>query len=192
LSRWLILRTGAELGWGDSYGKTAKSTCYTHTSTGAIDPLGPATKCGLPFFKHFYAGGPSSVRGFQPNTLGPLDETATFNRAQPLGGPIKSTGSFEFIFPTLINAAGARLSAFVDYGAVFASRQDFEFDKIRVSTGLALQWQSPMGPISISYSVPIRYEKGSLFDPDGTGPQQPYLVGEDQIERLQFTFGNQQ
>jgi outer membrane protein insertion porin family len=84
------------------------------------------------------------------------------------------------------------LSAFVDYGAVFASRQDFGLDKFRVSTGLALQWQSPMGPISISYSVPIRYEKGSLFDPDGTGPQQPYLVGEDQIERLQFTFGNQQ
>lgn len=53
------------------------------------------------------------------------------------------------------------------------ARDDFGLDKFRVSTGLALQWQSPMGPISISFAVPIRKEDG------------------DQIERLQFTFGNQ-
>ena len=79
-----------------------------------------------------------------------------------------------FYLPRILSSPGARLSAFVDYGNVFGARDDFGLDKFRVSTGLALQWQSPMGPISISFAVPIRKEDG------------------DQIERLQFTFGNQQ
>ena len=173
LTPWLIMRTSVDIGYGDSYGETAKKTCYDHTYTGAIIP-GTAQNCGLPFFKHFYAGGPGSVRGFQANTLGPNYDVAGYGSLQPLGGPIKTTGSVEFYLPRILSSPGARLSAFVDYGNVFGARDDFGLDKFRVSTGLALQWQSPMGPISISFAVPIRKEDG------------------DQIERLQFTFGNQQ
>ena len=82
--------------------------------------------------------------------------------------------SFEFFLPKLFDSPGARVSAFVDYGNVFDRGEGFSASKFRVSAGLALQWQSPMGPISISYAQPIRKEDG------------------DQIERLQFTFGNQQ
>ena len=67
-----------------------------------------------------------------------------------------------------------RISAFVDYGNVFARTGDFSLSEFRVTTGVALQWQSPVGPISISYALPLRKEDG------------------DEIERLQFTFGNQQ
>ncbi|MFT3806776.1 outer membrane protein assembly factor BamA [Arenimonas sp.] len=173
LTPWLIMRTSVDVGYGDSYGNTAKQTCYDHTYTGAII-AGTGQNCGLPFFKHFYAGGPGSVRGFQANTLGPNYEVPGYGSLQPLGGPIKTTGSVEFYLPRLFSGPGARISAFVDYGNVFGARDDFAIDKFRVTTGIALQWQSPMGPISISFAVPIRKEEG------------------DQVERLQFTFGNQQ
>ena len=93
---------------------------------------------------------------------------------QPLGGPVKTVGTFEFYFPQLLGGSGTRISAFVDYGNVFGRISDFSIDEFRITTGLALQWQSPVGPISISYALPIRKEEG------------------DEIERLQFTFGNQQ
>ena len=71
------------------------------------------------------------------------------------------------------SASGTRASIFLDYGNVFANTSDFSFKEFRVSTGLAMQWQSPLGPISISYAFPIRKEDG------------------DKIERLQFNFGRQ-
>ena len=111
---------------------------------------------------------------------------------QPLGGAIKTIGTFELIFPRLIKARGTRLSAFMDFGNVFASRNDFDTKDFRAAAGIALQWQAPIGPISISYAIPLRYEQGTLIDEDGTGPGTAMRrVGADRIERLQFTFGSQ-
>jgi outer membrane protein insertion porin family len=174
LSRWLILKAAVSLGYGNAYGKTSSLTCYDRDElTQQILP-GSDHSCGLPFFKNFYAGGPGSVRGFTANTLGPTTDLGGFSRTQPLGGPVKTTGTFEFFFPQLLGGAGTRISAFVDYGNVFRRTSDFALSSFRVTTGLALQWQSPVGPISISYALPLRKEDG------------------DEIERLQFTFGNQQ
>ena len=170
LNPWLILKFGADLGYGDSYGSTRSKQCTDYDNQEVAIP-GTGTRCGLPFFKNYYAGGPGSLRGFQQNTLGPIDNSFGFR--QPLGGSVKTLGSVEFFFPRLIKASGTRASVFVDYGNVFASTADVSFKEFRVSTGLAVQWQSPLGPISISYSFPIKKQDG------------------DQIERLQFNFGRQ-
>jgi outer membrane protein insertion porin family len=179
LNSWLVLKVGTDLGYGDSYGTTGDA--------------------GLPFFKNFYAGGPQSIRGYEANTLGPSygscipvlpATTCVPSYLQPLGGAVKVAGTFELLFPKIFKARGTRLSAFLDYGNVFAGSFDyddyrdsavgavygadkFKFSSLRASVGIALQWQAPVGPISISYAQPIN---------DG-----PY----DQIERLQFTFGQQ-
>jgi len=176
LTRWAVLKTGVSLGYGDSYGETHDQTCYQRDVHGDIISS-TAVNCGLPFFKNFYAGGPGSVRGFSANSLGP---NIDLGRLQPLGGSVKTTGTFELYFPQLLGnvGGGTRVSAFLDYGYVFSRPGDFGFNKFRVSTGVALQWQSPVGPISISYAIP--------FDVGHDGGY------EDEIERLQFTFGNQQ
>jgi outer membrane protein insertion porin family len=179
LNSWLVLKIGTDIGYGDSYGKTGS--------------------LGLPFFKNFYAGGPQSVRGYEANTLGPGygvctiptgQTTCTPSFLQPLGGAIKVAGTFELLFPRLFNSRGTRLSAFLDYGNVFAGSFDYSgytdpqagavfgadkvsFDSLRGSVGVALQWQAPVGPISISYALPLN--QGEF----------------DRIERLQFTFGQQ-
>jgi outer membrane protein insertion porin family len=196
IRRWLIMKIGATVGYGDSYGGTRDQLCRQHQIDGTI--IGGSTEtCGLPFFKAFYAGGPGSIRGFQANTIGPFHaittvacdlnpdpdvtepgqcgtETEEWGRtAQYIGGPVKATGTFEFYFPKLFSGPGTRLSAFVDYGNVYGSTHNIELRDMRISTGIALQWQSPLGPISISYAIPIQSERY------------------DQIERLQFTFGQQ-
>jgi outer membrane protein insertion porin family len=198
LSRALILNTRVELGYGDSYGSdTTRNICFTggsfqdtdnNTNTPPVFVPGPApsdpcipgtstdyiktvTARGLPFFENFYAGGTNSVRGFRDNTLGPREGFSSAGTQQPLGGAIKTVGSIEMYFPTLINSPAARLSAFIDFGNVFANRADFDAKELRASAGIAMLWRAPVGPISISYATPLRKEDG------------------DEIERLQFTFG---
>ncbi|MGY1425208.1 outer membrane protein assembly factor BamA [Lysobacter sp. A289] len=197
ISRHLVLNTRMELGYGDSYGDSfVRDVCYTAPTTvdhdndpatppvytpGAdpSDPCGPGspdyvktiTADGLPFFENFYAGGTRSVRGFTDNTLGPRESASNTSYLQPIGGSLKTVGSVEMIFPTLIDSSAARASAFVDFGNVYTDVDAFDAGELRASTGLALMWRSPMGPITISYAFPIKKEDS------------------DDLERLQFTFG---
>ena len=197
LSRHLVLNTRTDLGYGDSYGdEFVRNVCFTGGSVvdtdgdpdtppvfvPGPDPTEPCltdspdfvetiTADGLPFFENFYAGGVRSVRGFTDNTLGPKEAAAGSNYLQPIGGAFKTTGSLEMFFPTLIDSTAARVSAFVDVGNVYRDFDTWDAGELRASTGVALRWRSPMGPISISYAYPFRKEEG------------------DDLERLQFTFG---
>jgi outer membrane protein insertion porin family len=119
----------------------------------------------LPFFKNFYAGGVSSVRGFKSYTIGPKD-----SNGDPRGGPRKLLGNAEllFPFPGLENDRSVRVSAFVDSAVV---GDTIDFDQLRVSSGLALLWVSPIGPLKISVAVPVRSEPG------------------DAMQKFQFTIG---
>jgi outer membrane protein insertion porin family len=173
VSTWLIAKAGVSLGYGNAYGETADAQCRRFNQFGVLLYPVVTEDCGLPFYKNFYAGGPGSVRGFAQNTLGPTTNYGGYSRPQPLGGPVKATGTFEAYFPRVLGGPGTRFSAFLDYGNVFERVGDFSLSEFRVTTGLALQWQSPVGPISISYAIPLRKQDG------------------DDIERLQFTFGNQ-
>jgi len=187
--RALVLNTRLDLGYGDSYGKDISRTiCWndvaaTNTSyaySDVVDCAAPhqntktVTATGLPFFENFYAGGTNSVRGFEDNTLGPRSEpTQYYYEGQPLGGSVKTVGSIEAYFPTLFDSPSARVSAFIDVGNVFNSTNEAKAKELRASAGVALLWRAPVGPISISYAVPLKSEDG------------------DEVERLQFNFGGQ-
>ena len=175
LSSWLILNTSADIGYGDSYGDAQiRHLCVSGAedcSPGSADFQRTISADGLPFFENFYAGGVSSsgrVRGFVDNTLGPKD--FSYGYAQPIGGSLKTVGSLEFIFPRLFDTPAARVSAFLDFGNVFDGIDNFDAGELRASAGVALVWRSPMGPIAISYALPVRKDDF------------------DDIERLQFTF----
>ncbi len=187
--RALVLNTRVDIGYGDSYGKDfsrtvcwndvpASSTNYAYSDV--VDCSEPhqntrtLTGTGLPFFENFYAGGTNSVRGFEDNTLGPRSApTQFYYNGQPLGGSVKTVGSTEAYFPTLFDSPSARVSAFVDVGNVFNSTSEAKAKELRASAGVALLWRAPVGPISISYALPLKKEDG------------------DEIERLQFNFGGQ-
>ena len=203
INRALVLNTRAELGYGDSYGDdVTRDVCFIPPPPPTQDnpwpqPPPPSDPCspdaddyvrtitagGLPFYENFYAGGTRSVRGFRDNTLGPREAVGGSNYMQPLGGALKTVGSLEMYFPTLLDSPAARISAFVDFGNVYTDIDAFEAKDFRVSAGIALMWRAPVGPISISYAYPIRKQD------DVFGGAGDLIRRGDEVERLQFTFG---
>ncbi len=122
----------------------------------------------LPFFKNFYAGGVSSVRGFATSSLGPKD-----NDERALGGDRRIVGGVEVFFPLpgVKDEKSVRLSVFADAGNVFGKEEKFDLGELRYSTGIALSWFSPIGPLKLSYGIPLKRKP------------------EDKIERFQFLLG---
>ncbi|SFN57545.1 outer membrane protein insertion porin family [Nitrosospira briensis] len=125
----------------------------------------------LPFFKNFFAGGNTSVRGYNISSLGPRDAN---NRA--LGGNTRVVGNAEIMFPMpgMRNDRTVRLSAFIDGGTVYGSGGVRpEQEGLRYSAGIAVMWISPMGPLKVSVAQPINNQPG------------------DNLQRFQFQFGQQ-
>jgi outer membrane protein insertion porin family len=152
------------------------------------DALGSNTSA-LPPYRQFFAGGPSSVRGFTESRLGPKD-----GFGNPYGGNMKVIGRTELLFPVPQKwRASTRISAFFDIGNVFSQGAgvefvgldgvtpvDYEFDynELKQSVGLSVQWLAPMGIFRFSYGIPLNEFKG-----DG-------VRYADEVERFQFTIGS--
>ncbi len=129
----------------------------------------------LPFFKNFYAGGIGSVRGYDSSSLGPRDVLANGQPSQEaLGGNRKITASAEllFPFPGIKHDKSLRMGAFVDGGQVWTPGQKLSLGDLRYSAGVSVAWNSPIGPLKLSYAHPLNRK------PD------------DRIQRLQFQLGS--
>ncbi|HID00102.1 MAG TPA: outer membrane protein assembly factor BamA [Piscirickettsiaceae bacterium] len=113
----------------------------------------------LPFFERFYAGGIRSVRGFEPNSLGEHYDLATDGTDVAKGGDLRITGTFALIspFPFIEDSSNLRVSLFVDYGYVYPSVDQINWDQLRVSAGFMLNWITPVGPLALSFASPVRY-----------------------------------
>ena len=120
----------------------------------------------LPFFKNYFSGGVSSIRGYRLNTVAPRDANG-----DPRGGNRKLLSNLEYLFPFpgLNHDRSVRLSAFFDAGAVTDNK--FDFSELRYSTGVALAWVSPFGPLKFSVAAPLVNKVG------------------DHKQVFQFTFG---
>jgi len=122
----------------------------------------------LPIYENFFAGGPRSVRGYEQNSLGPLD-----SKDDPLGGRFQVVTNSEVLFPIefLGSSETFRLGVYFDAGNVFSGFDDYQTDELRQSVGLSAKWFSAIGPIEFSYSFPLNDKSG-----DDTRPFQ-FLLG---------------
>ena len=126
--------------------------------------------------------GPSLVRGFAPNGIGPRDVSSGVNAAgNPLGGTKYFGGSLEFQFPIwgLPRDLGLKGAVFADAGTLFGYKGLTNFSnggaivannvyptftqgntitvggdstKIRSSVGASIIWASPLGPIRFDFA----------------------------------------
>jgi outer membrane protein insertion porin family len=161
--RW-IARVNAELGWGQALGDTT----------------------ALPPYKQFRGGGPTSVRGYRESYLGPRDSFGN-----PYGGNVLVAAQLELIIPIPQKfSSQARASLFYDIGNVFNTGEvDFtdrlgspveykpDYNELRTSVGVAVQWLAPLGLFRFSYALPLNEYKGNSR-----------FYG-DEIERFQFSIG---
>ena len=132
-----VMKFGGSVGYGDGFGDTPE----------------------LPFFENFFAGGPTTVRGYESRSLGPQD---TGDTPEPIGGAkrILATAELLFPFPGAAETRDKRLGLFVDAGQVYNQDDSFDTGEIRYSSGLSFRWISPVGPIVMSYGVPLNDEEG--------------------------------
>ena len=61
---------------------------------------------------------------------------------------------------------------FADLGGIFGDNQKISFSDMRASTGVGVSWISPVGPLRISYAIPVRKQAG------------------DRIQKMQFQIGS--
>ncbi len=139
LSDRFIATARAELGYGNAFS-------------------GDATD--FPFFKNFYAGGITSVRGFMGNRIGPRD-----NHGSSTGGNALVDASFGIIFPNYVTD-NLRTTLFIDAGNVydtFNNRSNYAGSgsgPVRYSVGVEADWLTPMGLIDISLAKPLNPQRG--------------------------------
>lgn len=161
--RWTV-RLNAEMGYGEALNDTT----------------------ALPPYKQLYGGGPTSVRGYRESWLGPRD---SFGR--PYGGNVLVAAQAELILPLPDRfASQARASIFYDIGNVFNTGEvtftdklgtpisyDVDFDDMKTSVGVAVQWLAPLGLFRFSYAFPLNEFKGN-----------DRFYG-DETEAFQFSIG---
>jgi len=113
---------------------------------------------GFPVIKNVYAGGMGTVRGFESSSLGARD-TRT---GDYLGGAKRIVGTMQLYLPMPGASRDRTLRWFVfaDAGQVYADGQKLDVGDLRYSAGLGLSWNSPMGPLQLSFARPLNKKKG--------------------------------
>lgn len=160
---WTV-RFNAELGYGEGLNATT----------------------ALPPYKQFYGGGPESIRGYKESFLGPRDSFGN-----PYGGNVLVASQLELIIPLPEKfSSQARASFFYDVGNVFNTGEvsftdklgspvsyEPDFDELKTSVGVAVQWLAPLGLFRFSYATPLNEFKGND------------RYHGDRVERFQFSIG---
>ena len=116
-----------------------------------------------PPLKNFYAGGIGSVRGYEGGSLGPRDPgTDDF-----IGGSKRFFFNTQLYlpFPGAGQDRTLRWFAFVDGGQVYANNQSMNFGDLRYSAGIGLSWDSPLGPLQISWGRALNKKDGDDTEP---------------------------
>ncbi|ODV10766.1 MAG: outer membrane protein assembly factor BamA [Rubrivivax sp. SCN 70-15] len=140
-------------------------------SLGFNSEIGVGTGLGgkpFPVFKNFYGGGLGTVRVFEQSSLGLVDPTGAY-----IGGSKRLNINTELYFPVpgTGNDKSLRIFAFADAGNVWGDTEKVELSTLRASAGLGLSWISPVGPLKLSYGVPLRAQPN------------------DRIQKFQFQIG---
>ena len=144
----LTWKTNGELGFINSYGDNSL----------------------VPFYQNFMEGGPGSIRGYYIGSLGPQDTDGS-----SIGGTRWAFVSNNLMFPIpgVKDEKSVRMSLFYDIGTLFGgSPFDLSAEQmVRASYGVGLMWISPMGPIQLSYAIPM------------------FSQPNDNVQNFQFTLG---
>lgn len=115
----------------------------------------------LPFFRRYFGGGEHSVRGFAFNTLG--DKYST-GRAK--GGEVSLVGRAALVAPVpfVKDSSAMRLTTFIDAGSIYDTISDVNISDIRASVGVGFSWITVLGPITISYAIPVNKKDTDSVD----------------------------
>jgi len=131
LGRNGVLGSSLELGWMDSFGDDED----------------------IPLSERFYAGGPTSLRGFGYQMAGPMDIND-----EPIGGQVKLVWNAIELRHSIYRMFGAAL--FIDVGNVWLRPNRMKLSDLRVDSGAGLRVNSPIGILRLDYGVNLDRRAG--------------------------------
>lgn len=117
----------------------------------------------LPLQRRFFAGGGRTIRGFELDTAGPLDENG-----EPLGGNAVFIMNLEYRFPVFASLGAV---VFFDYGSAFELIENINIDGMRETAGLGVRYHTPIGPLTLDWG----YKLDRRFEPIRESPSEFFL-----------------
>lgn len=135
-----------------TFARTA--TLATRLRAGSIMPSGDS-EANVPFYRRFFLGGSSSIRGWGRFDVSPLTE------GFPIGGLTMLEGSSELRVP-LRGKLGA--VAFFDFGNVWRESRNFDLGDLRYAVGPGLRYQTPIGPARFDVGYQLNPIEGLLIN----------------------------
>ncbi len=183
-------RVIGDASWYMAVGRRA--TLVAHLRGGIVFGEGrvPSTSQFIPPQERLYAGGPTTVRGFRQNELGPAvyivesyretsangetyfraDSAAAVERVVPTGGNSLVVGNLELQLPSPIAPRLLQLALFADAGRLWnraagsAQRLSDDGPTIKVTPGMGVRIRSPFGAIRIDLGYnPYQLPAGAAY-----------------------------
>ena len=101
----------------------------------------------MPYKLRFFAGGDQSIRGYDYNSLSPIE------KGYLTGGQILAVGSAEYNYAF---KPGLRGAVFTDVGNAYD--KNFEADT-KVGVGVGVRWASPVGVVRVDVAAGVTEEE---------------------------------
>jgi outer membrane protein insertion porin family/translocation and assembly module TamA len=183
-------RATGDVSW---YQRLGGATVMAHMRAGIVQGQGSGGGVGsfIPPQERLYAGGPTTVRGFRQNELGPavyivsgytavvengttyyrVDERTVAERVVPTGGNTLVVGNLEAQWPSPVLPRVLQVAAFADAGRLW-NRGDAQRGAslradgpiIKVTPGLGVRVASPFGAIRVDFGYnPYALPAGAAY-----------------------------
>ena len=134
---------------------TASAGLFLKNTVGLSDDVRISERIGIPRKR---------LRGFKPGRIGPVDQ-GDDHVGGNYAAALSLTTNLPMVAPTLQNF---EFNYFLDFGNVWgtdyrASNFD-DSNSLRVSTGAGIEWWTPVGPLSLTFSHAIQKKSTDEFE----------------------------
>ena len=133
---------------------TDRLTLAGRVRYGSISPLWRTAT--VPFFRRYFLGGSTSLRGWGRLEVSPLSGTGV-----PVGGHTAFEGSSEVRVPLFAKLTGV---VFVDAGNVWASDWVLDLGNLLVDAGTGLRYETPFGLVRFDVAYQLNRLDGLQID----------------------------
>lgn len=142
--------------WYWSLDEESKWVLSYRTRQGIGFPFGDSDV--IPLSDRYFAGGTSTVRGYDSRDIGPKRPRYGFiGDDESVGGELRLVNNVEIKYKA---SKFFRLYGFVDAGGVWLEPSDFGFGDVRYSAGVGIGFDIPrMGPIRLDYGYPLNADE---------------------------------
>jgi len=163
ITRWLVLAVSARGGAAERFGQTKTVPVF-----GATDLVPPSER--------FFLGGRSTVRGYQQDALGIINDTMV---AKSDGGGVEFIGGNAMLLFNgelrLFLPGNMGLVFFNDRGNVFRNYKNADINFLKSTVGAGIWWNLFGAPLRLDYGYKLNRER-NLCIVSTADPQNPFMI----------------